>query len=78
MKEINVTKVINGYELEYEVEEAYNGEFHNSGSVTKGDYYACLGRFQDGYPMENPYGEELVVPDATYERIMKWFAKQGW
>tara|TARA_A100001011_G_scaffold337917_1_gene368409 strand:+ start:545 stop:778 length:234 start_codon:yes stop_codon:yes gene_type:complete len=69
---------INGYEIEHEVEEMGDGEFFSSGTISKGEFHACLGCFMQGYPLEDGYGEELEVPDGTFKRIERWVYAQGW
>tara|TARA_R110000787_G_scaffold209565_1_gene319539 strand:- start:373 stop:633 length:261 start_codon:yes stop_codon:yes gene_type:complete len=74
---------INGYEIEHESDD--NGADDNGdrmrfscGTISKGEFNASLGRFMQGEPLEDGYGEELEIPDGTRTRIEKWVYAQGW
>jgi len=74
---------INGYEIEHESDD--NGTDDNGdrmrfsyGTISKGEFNASLGRFMQGEPLEDGYGEELVVPDGTFKRIERWALANGY
>ena len=71
---------INGYDIELEIEKdpLYPDEGFTCGTVNKGDFYASLQRFMEGYPLEDGCGEELIVPDGTFKRIERWALANGY
>jgi hypothetical protein len=69
---------INGYEIEHERQVTGDNELFSCGTISKGEFSASLESFMQGDPLEDGYGEDLVIPDGTFRRIEKWVYAQGW